>query len=71
MKLIKREEAAKLLNIGLSKFYELTKITDFPSFRIGRKIFVDEERLDEWIAKQISKPDKGRKETTKKGYRGE
>ena len=64
--LIKREETMQILGIGLSKFYQLTKLPDFPSLRIGRYVYVDRNRLDDWIAKQIAEPDKGRSETTRK-----
>ena len=53
--LIKETETRKLLGgIGRSKFYELCHQPDFPSLKIGRCVYVDRNRLDDWIAKQIS-----------------
>lgn len=54
--LIKADEARKILGgIGKNKFYELAKRPDFPSVRIGRFLFVDRNRLNDWIGKEIQR----------------
>lgn len=45
-------ELSFYLGIGKTKAYELVNRPDFPSFRIGTKILVNRERLEEWIANQ-------------------
>lgn len=51
--LIKAHEVMQTLGIGRSKFYELTHSPDFPSLKIGRYVYVDRNRLNDWIARQI------------------
>lgn len=56
--LIKADEARKILGgIGRNKFYELAKRPGFPSVRIGRFLFVDKTRLNDWIGKEIQRKD--------------
>lgn len=55
MKLIKPEEAIHILNIGRSEFYKLAKRSDFPALKIGRCLYVEQDRLNEWITMQIEK----------------
>ena len=51
--LIRQQEVMQVLGIGRTKFYELTRQKDFPSLKIGRYVYVDRNRLNEWISKQI------------------
>ena len=51
--LIRKDEVMQTLGIGRSKFYQLTQQPDFPSLKIGRYVYVDKNRLNEWIARQI------------------
>lgn len=51
--LIRKEEVMQTLGIGRSKFYQLTQQPDFPSLKIGRYVYVDRNRLNEWITRQI------------------
>ncbi len=53
--LLKKDEVMQALHIGRSKFYQLTQQPDFPSLKIGRYVYVDRNRLNEWIAKQIDR----------------
>ena len=51
--LLKKDDVMKILGIGRSKFYELTRSPDFPSLKIGRYVYVDRVRLNDWISQQI------------------
>ena len=51
--LLRRNEVMQVLGIGRSKYYELTQSPDFPSLKIGRYVYVDKNRLNDWIAQQI------------------
>ena len=53
--LIRKEAVMQELGIGRSKFYELTRQPDFPSLKIGRYVYVDRNRLREWIDQQIDR----------------
>ena len=49
-------EMMKYLGIGRTSAYALLKQPDFPAaFRIGRKILVNRDRLDMWIAEKMQK----------------
>lgn len=49
------EETAEYLNIGRKTAYELVNSKGFPSFRIGKRILVNVEKLNEWIHESIEK----------------
>ena len=49
------EEMAEYLNIGRKTAYELVNSKGFPSFRIGKRILVNVEKLNEWIYASIEK----------------
>ena len=53
--LLKPEEAMRILNVGRSKFYQLSRQPDFPSLKIGRCLYTDSNQLNDWIAQQIKK----------------
>lgn len=49
------EKMAKRLNIGLTMGYELVHSKGFyPAFRIGRKILINTERLQQWLNEQAA-----------------
>lgn len=43
------------LGIGRATAYELVNSEGFPSFRIGKRILINVDALQEWIAKNIQK----------------
>lgn len=43
------EEAGERLGISRPTAYELTKRPDFPVLRIGRRIVIPIDGLDEWV----------------------
>lgn len=49
------EETMKYLGISRSTIYELVNSKGFPSFRIGKKILVNVDALEEWIKANIQK----------------
>lgn len=51
-------ELQKMLNIGRATAYELVNAPGFPSIRIGKKLLVDKERVEEWISEQIKENEK-------------
>ncbi|MBR6525600.1 MAG: helix-turn-helix domain-containing protein [Clostridia bacterium] len=48
------EEINRTLNtpIGIHKVYDLVKRKDFPSVRIGRKFYIIQEEIKNWLEKQ-------------------
>lgn len=44
-------ELQTVLGVGRSTAYELCNSDGFPSFRIGKKILINAEKLKEWIEK--------------------
>ncbi len=53
-------ETAQYMSIGMNKAYRLCKQPDFPTIRVGTKILVDRQLLDDvWM--------KNKKATTLKG----
>ena len=45
-------EFRQYAHIGRNKAYALCKQSDFPTIRIGKRILIDKEKLDnEWIPK--------------------
>lgn len=45
-------EAAKQLGISSKTCYELTHRADFPALKIGNRILVSREGLQEWVRNQ-------------------
>ncbi len=43
------KEVTKILNIGLNKVYELIYQKQIPFIRVGRKILVPKQALENWI----------------------
>ncbi|MBU6422408.1 MAG: helix-turn-helix domain-containing protein [Chloroflexota bacterium] len=50
--LLRVEEAAKLLQIGRNKVYELAAAGEIPSLHVGRQLRIPTEGLREWIRLQ-------------------
>ena len=48
-------ELCEYLGIGRKTAYELVNSKDFPSFRIGKKILINTDALQEWIDQNIRK----------------
>jgi len=46
------KEAAKIMNIGLTRMYELTYDPSFPAIRDGKKIRIITSRFFDWLSKQ-------------------
>lgn len=47
-------ELAKLLGISRSAAYNLMHRADFPSFRIGKRLLVTQDKVFEWVDAQTS-----------------
>lgn len=47
--LLNMKQVASLLGISDSSAYELVQENDFPSLRIGKRIVVPKESLQQWI----------------------
>ena len=43
------KQLAVYLGIGRNKAYELVHSSDFPALKIGKRIVVPKEQLDEWL----------------------
>ena len=48
------DEAAHLLSISRPVAYDLTKRSDFPSFRIGKRVLVNVRALQDWLDEQVA-----------------
>ena len=48
------DEMAKLLSIARVTAYQLTKMSGFPCFYIGKRIIIPLRALNEWAEKQAS-----------------
>ena len=49
------EEAAKMLALGRSKVYEMTKTGELPVVRIGTAVRIPKRALFEWIEQHTEK----------------
>lgn len=47
-------ETAAVLGISRTSAYELVKGNDFPSIKVGSRIIVPKDELQQWIQKQLS-----------------
>lgn len=52
-KLISVKEFSQIYNIGLNKSYDITKMTGFPSIRVGKKILVISSEIDKFLYSRI------------------
>lgn len=48
--LLNAKQLADLLGVSDSSVYELIQEDDFPSLRIGKRIVIPKEKLQEWIS---------------------
>ena len=46
-------EAADFLGMGHSQMYELVKHSDFPAFRVGKRIYIHRDKFLSWIDAQV------------------
>lgn len=46
-------EVADFIGVGKSQMYDLLRRVDFPSFRIGKRIFVPRDKFLAWIDAQV------------------
>ncbi|MCR5418571.1 MAG: helix-turn-helix domain-containing protein [Lachnospiraceae bacterium] len=51
LKIYTVKELANVLRIGRDKAYALIRSAGFPSIRIGKRYFVTEKALSEWLTK--------------------
>jgi excisionase family DNA binding protein len=56
MELLRVEEAARMLQIGRTKMYELMGAGELPVVRIGRSVRIPRRSLEDWIAAHIESP---------------
>ncbi|MBE5851893.1 MAG: helix-turn-helix domain-containing protein [Lachnospiraceae bacterium] len=54
-RLLKPSEVSECLNIGRDSTYALLKTKGFPSIQIGNQYLVPEDKLEEWINRNIGK----------------
>jgi len=47
--LLSPEDLCGYLNFSITTIYKIMKQEDFPRIRIGRKLFVRKNELEEWI----------------------
>ena len=51
------QEVSQMLGVGTNAAYDLFKREDFPSIRVGKRIVVPVEGLQEWLRTQSQKSD--------------
>jgi len=52
--LLRAEEAAKLLQVGRNKVYELAAAGEIPSLHVGRQLRIPLEELRQWIRRRAA-----------------
>ena len=53
--ILNAKEIQEKLRIGRSTLYRLLNSSDFPCFRIGKKIYASEEEIENWLLSQKNK----------------
>lgn len=48
-------EAAKVLGVSENKMYQIVRIADFPTIRVGGRLLVHKKGLEEWAEAQAKK----------------
>lgn len=48
-RLLKAKDLSDILGCGKTKAYQLMNSRTFPSIRIGKNLYVDEEKLSQWL----------------------
>ena len=51
MKVLTAKDVSDILKLGKNQTYMLMNSKSFPSYKIGKKFFVTDEALDEWLKK--------------------
>lgn len=51
MKVLTAKDVSDILKLGKNQTYILMNSNAFPSYKIGRKVFVTDEALEEWLKK--------------------
>ncbi len=49
------EEAVEYLKISRAKFFQLLKEKSFPKVRLGKRILIAKDKLDDWMDEQARK----------------
>jgi excisionase family DNA binding protein len=52
--LLRAEQAAKLLQVGRNKLYQMAAAGEIPSLHIGRQLRIPAQELREWIHAQVA-----------------
>ena len=53
-KLISVKEFSSEYGFGINKAYEIVNYPDFPKLKIGRKIYIVNSQIDNWINSRIN-----------------
>lgn len=59
--ILNMKEVADVLGISESSAYDLCRTHDFPSFRVGNRILVKRDALVEWVDRQSTNTNNGKK----------
>lgn len=51
MKVLTAKDVSDILKLGKNQTYVLMNSKYFPSYKIGRKVFVTDKALEEWLKK--------------------
>lgn len=49
------EDVRKMFKLGRTTAYELMSSDGFPSFKINSRVYVEREKLREWVGKRAGK----------------
>lgn len=55
IKLYTVDDVQQIFNIGRTKAYQLMSSSGFPSIRLNKKLLVERNKLEDWIAKNCGK----------------
>ena len=51
MKVLTAKDVSDILKLGKNQTYMLMNSKAFPSYKVGKKMFVTDEALEEWLRK--------------------
>jgi len=49
------DDIKRIFKIGRTNAYQLMTSSGFPSFRMNKKLYVEKEKLEEWVQKNSGK----------------
>ena len=57
------EEAGKVLGVSRQIAYKLSRLADFPTLHIGRRVLVPRKQLEAWMDQHVTGMEEGNDQT--------